>query len=636
MKRKKKKAKSRTAKFRTSWNKRAASFLTMRAFLLLVCLAIASPWAVAATEASTQVEALLQQAEHVRSSDPAEFRRLMTSLHAAKGQATSEQIQHIGYLDAYDAVFAGRYQEGLRQAEELERSATDVDTRFRAGALIVNAYAITGRFEEGLRQLGHTMALIDRIQDAELRQHGMIVAATLYNQIGQYKLGLQYADRILSEKAPARTRCFAGQYRLEALQNLKALPADDASIVDVIDDCMAQHEVVVANFLRTTLARKWADEGSRPQALEMLQEHLAQAEATRYPRVIAEVNALMAELLFDEGNIAEAERHALEVTALRDSIANTQPLVTAYKVLYQIAEVRHDPTQALAFYKGYAQADKAYLNVIKARELAYQIVRQESLEKNQQIELLNRRNSLLQLQQRVEQQKAENSRLLMLFLAILTLLVALWAYRTKRVQVSMRRMAETDALTGICNRHHFTALAEQTLAQCGRGGKPAALIMLDLDHFKSINDTYGHVTGDWVLKQVASVGKALCRPVDHFGRIGGEEFAILLDGCDLKAATRVAEDFRVRIARIQSAGSGFNFRITASFGVTCSMMAAYDLDKLLSQADQMLYRAKHAGRDRVMAFAHELPMELRGALPQADFAVAPGSGAAVPLSTSKA
>ncbi len=76
--------------------------------------------------------------------------------------------------------------------------------------------------------------------------------------------------------------------------------------------------------------------------------------------------------------------------------------------------------------------------------------------------------------------------------------------------------------------------------------------MFDLDHFKSINDNYGHVTGDWVLKHVAKTCSELCRRVDYFGRLGGEEFAILLRGCDLKAATRIADDCRMRIARIDS------------------------------------------------------------------------------------
>ena len=590
----------------------------MRALYLVVCLGIAIPGAAfAAAPVSAGIDAQLQKAEALRSSDPARFDHLIADVdaQAQKGRATPAQREHLAYLKAYRLGFLGHYDEAITQARALARSR-NLDMRFRAGALAVNMYAITGRFEEGLRQLSITLTMLDEIRDPELRQHGLIVAAALYNQIGQYGLGAQYADRILAEDPPLRTRCFAGQYRLEALQNLDKLPADDRAITDVVGQCLAQHEIVVANFLRTTLARKWAAESKRQAALSMLQEHMDEVQGTRFPRLVGETNALMAKLLFQEGDLPAAEQHAMLVIALGPQISDTQPLVDAYKTLSEIAQARNDPVKALAFYKGYASADKAYFSVVKARELAYQIVRQESLEKNQQIELLNRQNSLLQLQQRVDQQKAENLRLLMLLFAIFALVIAYWGYKTRRLHASLRRMAETDALTGICNRHHFTAQAEKTLAMCQRDGEQVSLIMFDLDHFKAINDSYGHVTGDWVLKEVAATCAVLCRRMDYFGRLGGEEFAILLHGCDLRAATRIAEDCRMRISRIQSAGSGYNFRITASFGVSCSTVAAYDLDKLLSQADQMLYRAKRDGRNRVKAYAHDLPAETREPTPQ--------------------
>src|SRR3546814_3277107 len=110
--------------------------------------------------------------------------------------------------------------------------------------------------------------------------------------------------------------------------------------------------------------------------------------------------------------------------------------------------------------------------------------------------------------------------------------------------------------------------------------------MFDLDHFKSINDRFGHDTGDWALKKVAEHCRTFCRRVDHLGRLGGEEFAILLSGCDLRGAKRVAEDCRVRIASIDSQPSGHRFLVTASFGVTASSLSGYDLAKLLSHADK--------------------------------------------------
>ena len=151
------------------------------------------------------------------------------------------------------------------------------------------------------------MSLADSIKNSELRQSGLGVAAYTYNQTGQYKLGLYYADKILAQPAPGRTRCFAGQARLEALQNLNALPADDAPIIHVIDQCNALSEEVVANSVRGVLARKWALEGQQDKAINLLQRHLAEADATRYPSLIGEIRSMLAELLLAKGDAAGAE-----------------------------------------------------------------------------------------------------------------------------------------------------------------------------------------------------------------------------------------------------------------------------------------------------------------------------------------
>ncbi|MBB5208452.1 GGDEF domain-containing protein [Chiayiivirga flava] len=558
--------------------------------------------------ASDDIEALLQQAESVRSADPAAFADLLHRANAQGDRATPRQREQLTYLNAYAEGFAGRYDAAIEAARGLLDSA-DVEMRFRAGAFIINSYAVTLRFTEGLRQLEQTLALLPQIADPQLRQHGLVVAGVLYNQIGQYELGLHYADLILAEAdaAPGRTLCFADQLRVEALQGLGRLPGDDALMEHAIERCAAEGELVVATSVRATLARKWAAQGKREQAITYLQKHLPDVRATRYPRVIGEVNSLLGELLFAHGDLIQAERHARAAVAQSAGMGYSLPLVAAYRTLYEVADRRGDPVAALNHYRNFAEADKAYLNDVNQREVAYQIVRQETELKTRQIELLDRQNQVLQLEQKVDRQGVQNTRLVAALLAVMLVSIGYWAYKIKRVQLSLKRSAETDALTGVLNRRHFSTLSEQSLAACEKSGDWAALVMFDLDHFKAINDSFGHIAGDWVLQRVTEICAPFCRPIDHFGRLGGEEFAILLHGADLRQATRLAEDCRVRISLIDTAPSGHDFRVTASFGVASVATAGYSLQRLLSQSDEALYRAKHDNRNCVRVHTGDAP-----------------------------
>lgn len=571
----------------------------IRACLLIAAMLCMAPLAGAVP---TPIEAMLQQADAVRSSDPGKFQALLSQLNAESRLATPGQREQLDYLNAYAHAYAGRYDLAIVETQKLIDSSTDAGSRLRAGSLMVNSYAATRQFTEGLRQLERNLLLTRQVDDKELRHHSLGVAAVLYNQVGQYRRALHYAEQMLADKPSPRVACFAEQFRLEAQYNLSQLPADDAPINHAIGRCDALAERTMANFIRILIARKWASEGRRGQAIALLQKYLAEVEATRYPRLVGEVNSLLAELLLANGNAEKAEQHALAAVAQSRSSEFLLPLVIAYRTLYEIDLQRHRPEDALRRYRQYADADKAYLNEVKTRELAYQIVRQETLQKSQEIELLDRKNQVLQLQQRVNEQKAQTSQLLILLLVLLLTSIAYWAFKVKRVQMSLRRMAQTDALTGICNRHHFSQQAEAVLQQCARNGDEVALIMFDLDHFKSVNDRFGHTAGDWVLRRVAETCKGFCRRIDHIGRLGGEEFAILLSACDLRAAVRVAQDCRVRIASIDTQPSEYKFVVTASFGVSASSLSGYDLAKLLSHADLMLYRAKREGRNRVCMF----------------------------------
>ncbi|WP_139381606.1 sensor domain-containing diguanylate cyclase [Pseudoxanthomonas indica] len=562
------------------------------ALLLLACNCLAAP----------AVSELLEQAETLRSSDPARFDALLTQVSQRKQELSSAQGQQLAYLQAYRLAFAGDYDNAIPRLKNLIADSPDSDTRFRAGALLVNIYTKSRQFADGLRQLGDTLVHIDQVHNSDIRTHGLIEAAYIHNEVGQYRLGLHYAERLLAAELPPRTRCFAEYLRYDAMQNLAVLPTSDAPMEEAIRTCESIGEVVLVNYVRTTLARKWVAERKRDAAIVLLQRHLPEVERARYPFLTVQFKSLLGELMFEKGDMAAADSYASETVALSSAVGNTYALVSAYRTLYQVAERRRDDETALVYYRRYAEADKAYLNEVKARELAYQIVRQETLEKSQQIQRLDSQNQLLQLQRKLELKSGQNTRLIIVLLVLLLASIAFWAYRTKRTQISFKRLAETDALTGACNRSHFTQRAERLLAQAGRTGEEVALVMFDLDHFKNINDRHGHAAGDWVLRRVVELGRGLSRKVDLIGRLGGEEFAMLIYACDLPSATRVADECRARIAALDSRETGHVFTATASFGIASTAQGGLELARLMSLADRMLYRAKHEGRNRICVY----------------------------------
>ena len=590
--------------------------MVIRIVAVRLCWMLAALLAAGSAYASDDIQALLDKAEQTKSADHQQFQRLLEELNVSLERATPSQQDSIRYLNAYALVFQGKHEQAIRVANDLLITSSNPDVQFRASALIVNAHAINRKFTDGLRQLERTLKLLGSVSSKELRHQGLGVAATINSQIGQYEEALQFADKILVDGPDARTECLARQVYLDAQQNLSKTEPREEAIEKGIDQCLGQGELAAANFMRITLARALVLRGAREDAIKLLESHLPEVERTRYPRLIADVKATLAELLLEKGNISMAERYALDTLVHSKSIQSSLPLVKAYRAIYEIAERRGSPELALAAYKNYADADKAYLDEVKTRELAYQIVRQETLQKTQQIDLLDQQNQVLQLQRQVDQQAAQNTRLIVILLIVLVASIGYWAFKIKRVQLSLKKMAETDALTGICNRHHFTIRAERALAECARNGEQAALIMFDLDHFKNINDRFGHGTGDWALKEVSEASKGFCRRIDVIGRLGGEEFAILMYGCDLRAAARVAEDCRVRLAQIDTRETGHVFAITGSFGVSSSMQSGYSLAKLLSHADKQLYRAKHLGRNRVCVYepTHEQVREASNVL----------------------
>ena len=156
----------------------------------------------------------------------------------------------------------------------------------------------------------------------------------------------------------------------------------------------------------------------------------------------------------------------------------------------------------------------------------------------------------------------------------------------------------TDGLTDVGNKKHLSHVLAKEIPRAVRHERALSLIMIDIDHFKQVNDTYGHLAGDTVLREMASIAQKRLRPDDVFGRYGGEEFAAILPETPLDGAVKIAEDLRKRVEEHAFMIEGERLRITISLGAA-ELETDMDADNLFKSADEQLYRAKNSGRNRV-------------------------------------
>lgn len=165
----------------------------------------------------------------------------------------------------------------------------------------------------------------------------------------------------------------------------------------------------------------------------------------------------------------------------------------------------------------------------------------------------------------------------------------------KRVNAILENQATTDSLTGICNRRKFLELLHMKIQESRRYTMPLALIFFDIDHFKSVNDTYGHETGDHVLQELSSIVTGMIRQTDIFARLGGEEFIILMHNNDVKTGCELAEKIRSNVCQHSFPQMG---AVTCSFGVA-QFYPDDTAESFIKRADDAMYMAKQAGRNRV-------------------------------------
>ncbi|MFV7772056.1 diguanylate cyclase [Shewanella marisflavi] len=547
----------------------------------------------------------LVAADQLRSSEPQKFGELLASLDEEVDKLSEEQKYYYNYLKAYQLSFKGEFDKAVALYKENLVPASPQIIQFRSNLSIINIFAISKNWTEGLSYLSKNLEMLPEIAEPEFQQLGLLVAALFYNQLGQYELGLRYANKLESIVNEDRNACLALQLTIEAKLKLHQLNENSPEINNSIAVCEKNDEALISAIINMYVAELLLEQHKNQQAIQLLEAQLDTIHAFNYAPVSSRLYSRLAQGYHALDQASKAETYASQAAATSMPMGNDESSVIAYRILYQTNLARNDYKAALDNHVKYAQADKAYLDDIKTKHLAFQLAEHQAAEQKSRIALLDRQNNLLLTEQQLAKTQAENTRLFIsLLIAIITLL-GFWAYKSWTIQKRLKQLAEFDALTHVFNRGHFTQVAQSALAYCESSDVDLSYILFDLDNFKQINDKYGHAVGDWVLKKVAKTCQAQGRKNDIFARIGGEEFCIALPGCDLQTAIKLAECCRKAIANIDCSETGHDFEVTASFGITDTQMSGFKLERLINDADSAMYQSKETGRDRICVFDPE-------------------------------
>lgn len=560
----------------------------------------------------TDYSRLLAETENAKSKDFNEFSKNLELLESAVDHLSQEQFFVFTYLKGYHLVFSGKTNEGIVKYHEALAGTKDVNLRVKLLTSVINVRAFKREFIEGYKEADELVKIVGLSEESS-RHQALVGLAIFYNKANDFMAAISHAETVINQNADSRLVCFAqhllveSKYHLGQIKNVNAFtPAHTAC-------ANAGENVAIGNTILYK-ARFLTENGNEDLALYTLKQNEDLILATKYSHLISDFYSSVAFLLMEKDDTKAAKSYAHLAMDLTESIGTTEPRVKALEVLAHIAEAENNLPLALDLFKQFSIAEKAYLDNEKAKLLAAQQAKHQAFEKNVQIALLDKENAVLKAEARAGKEEQLNAQLTAGMLALLALATLMWAYKNRRMHIILRHKAQTDQLTKIANRSHFSAESERLLTQRKLVKTPVAFIIFDLDLFKQVNDNHGHIVGDWVLTNAVQAVKPILRATDKFGRMGGEEFAIMLAECDAKQAQAVAEDCRHAIETMNCSPSGASFKVTASFGVADSTACGYDFDKLYGCADEALYQSKHAGRNRVYLYHSETKVSAQTAL----------------------
>lgn len=470
---------------------------------------------------------------------------------------------------------------------------------------------VLGDYALGLIDLRRAMALYEKLALPEHARTAVNGIATVYNRMGDYAQAQHYYEQTLKAQLAAGTQreAIVTLYNIgRTRENLRQWDGARNDFATALEMSRRLGYARGEAYALRGLASVDNAQGNARLALQRLEE--AQRLHARLPdaRLRAQIElqrGIALRLLKRYGESVAALNNALAVFRGADSLAELSATHAALADTYaEMGDWRAAYDHQRRLKEG---ADRLHARQIDQRVASLK-VEFDTAAKDKENALLLREKAATEAALEQQRRAGRLQAVVIALAALLASLLAILALRHRRTSRQMRALAMTDELTGLSNRRHL--LTQLTGMTDKAGAPPCALLIADLDHFKPINDAYGHLIGDEVLKAVAVALKGAVREPVLLGRLGGEEFLVVLPGSDLEAARHAGERIREAVAAIDARRWFKHRTLTISVGVTVAQPGVDTVSGALKRADEALYAAKAAGRNCVRTRDQQAPLRL--------------------------
>ncbi len=561
-----------------------------------ICFLWAALWMVSA--GAEDLESRIEEARQLSVTDPTgSGLQILRELETESESASPRQRAEIELMLIRAIALKGANSEAMERALALADRAQEADQRVSAMRLAANLAINTGDYELAFIQLQRAMRQLEGIDSAkdEVTVYGMV--STFHSRAGDTLLAMDYAEMALASARRAgdtRLECIASNWLGQAHAAVGETSPAVALAERALELCAQVDDQVTMTWIRNMLARLALDAGQIDDAESLLNESLEKTPDI-YHDLRIESDLIRARIDLMRGDFDRAFGRYQALSRELGSSQRRGQLATALGGAAEAARQMGDPETAVAFYKAQLGARREHMEQVNSLRLAQLALGFDQALQNQAISLLREQERYRELTERSQAQRRYLVTLATVGGVILALLLFAGLLHTLRERRHYRRLSDRDGLTQLFNHTRFFNQIDRELGEHTR--RPLVLILADIDHFKQVNDRFGHQIGDEVLRQTARVLREIFGAHQLIGRIGGEEFAIrLLDESQDEAIERV-ESLRLRLAG--KARRPTDPPITLSFGLAV-FHSGESLEQLRQRTDAALYQAKALGRNRLV------------------------------------